>query len=533
MATAIINPFDYFSDRKGRALDEGYIYIGVANQDPESFPQACFWDDGLTIPAAQPLRTIGGYVVNPNAGNSPAVPYTASAFSIRVRDKQNTQVSYSPEVIDDEGKALAAIAASSGSSLVGFLQAGVGAQPQTVQEELRNVLSIQSFATPGGVADATAGVVNAIALAIATGNMLDGHGATFRLTSKINIPLIGPLRMRNVTFLVDHAGVGIGQATAGGGANVVARGYFENIRVLAAQNATIAWDAVTFQYCQWINCFVGSAGGKFARAWKLSNVSYWNTFYSPEVEAVSSYAWDLSDANDTRFFMPRHVDFSGTPLSSVIFSGACSGIDFFGISFETAFTSTNGAVDFAAACEQIRFFGGRIERRSPGTTATAIRLNGSTSCILDGIYILGGFTNATDAVGNNFANLFSSGFSATRMGGGQFFVNTNTSNADTPGGMIYNTLRERFTGYAAGARDFAMSPSADDLNMNGHVIDNAARVVMNAAATAPGVGKVALGGTVTTTVGVAGGASALPATPLGYLIAFVENTQVRIPYYLA
>lgn len=430
---------------------------------------------------------------------------------------------------------IATLAASSGSSQIGFEQAGGGAVAQTVEGELRNVLSIQSFATPGGVVDATAGLNNAIAQAVATGNMLDGHGASFRLTSKIDIPLTAPLRMRNVTLIVDHAGVGIGQATAGGGANVVARGYFENIRVLAKQAATIAWDCVTFQYCQWINCFVGTAGGgaKFARAWKLSNTAYWNSFYSPEVEAVSSYAWDLNDANDTRFFMPRHIDFSGTPLSSVIFSGACSGIDFFGISFETAFTSANGAVDFATACEQIRFFGGRIERRSPGTTATAIRLNGSTGCILDGIYVLGGFTDATDAVGNNFSNLFSGGFAATRMGGGQFFVNTNTSNADTPGGMIYNTLRERFTGYAAGARDFAMSPSADDLNMNGHVIDNAGGLVLSAGATSPGAGKVTLGSTTATTVGAAGGASALPATPLGYLIAFVGATQVKIPYFNA
>ena len=42
---------------------------------------------------------------------------------------------------------------------------------------------------------------------------------------------------------------------------------------------------------------------------------------------------------------------------------------------------------------------------------------------------------------------------------------------------------------------------------------------------------VSLGSTTATTVGAAGGASALPATPLGYLIAYVGTTQVKIPYY--
>ena len=45
--------------------------------------------------------------------------------------------------------------------------------------------------------------------------------------------------------------------------------------------------------------------------------------------------------------------------------------------------------------------------------------------------------------------------------------------------------------------------------------------------------KLVLGGTTGTTVGAAGGASALPATPTGYLIAFVGTTEVRIPYYAA
>jgi hypothetical protein len=44
---------------------------------------------------------------------------------------------------------------------------------------------------------------------------------------------------------------------------------------------------------------------------------------------------------------------------------------------------------------------------------------------------------------------------------------------------------------------------------------------------------VSLGATTSSTVGASGAASAPPANPLGYLIAYVGTTQVKIPYYNA
>jgi hypothetical protein len=44
-------------------------------------------------------------------------------------------------------------------------------------------------------------------------------------------------------------------------------------------------------------------------------------------------------------------------------------------------------------------------------------------------------------------------------------------------------------------------------------------------------GEFTFGGDVSATVGAAGGAAALPATPLGYLDAFVGTTPVKIPYF--
>lgn len=58
-------------------------------------------------------------------------------------------------------------------------------------------------------------------------------------------------------------------------------------------------------------------------------------------------------------------------------------------------------------------------------------------------------------------------------------------------------------------------------------------LALTGAATSNGASTVTLGGTTASTVGAAGGASALPATPLGYLNAYVGTTAVKIPYYTA
>lgn len=53
------------------------------------------------------------------------------------------------------------------------------------------------------------------------------------------------------------------------------------------------------------------------------------------------------------------------------------------------------------------------------------------------------------------------------------------------------------------------------------------------AASAGAASTTTIGSTTATTVGAAGAASALPANPLGYIVAHVGTTEVRIPYYNA
>lgn len=89
MATSILPQYPIWTELDGSPLENGYIYVGVAGLNAESNPQNTFWDGALTIPAAQPIRTLGGY---PARSGSPAMPYVAGDFSIVVRDRNGVLV---------------------------------------------------------------------------------------------------------------------------------------------------------------------------------------------------------------------------------------------------------------------------------------------------------------------------------------------------------------------------------------------------------------------------------------------------------
>ena len=85
MSALSIQPtYPIFTDIDGQPLEDGYVWIGVANLAPIVNPITVYWDAALTIPAAQPIRTRGGYPVN---SGTPARLYVNSDYSIQVQNK--------------------------------------------------------------------------------------------------------------------------------------------------------------------------------------------------------------------------------------------------------------------------------------------------------------------------------------------------------------------------------------------------------------------------------------------------------------
>jgi hypothetical protein len=201
MTTTVVYQRSYFADLNGKPLDDGALYIGTANQDPQTNPIQCYWDTALSVPATQPLAISAGYVVN--NGIRSAIYVAPDSFSLRARNRAGVQVDYIASANDISLRT--DLTGSGGSSLVGFLQAGAGAVVRTVQSKLRECVSVFDFgATGNGATDDTAAIQAAItAVGVAGGGIVLFPRGTFKVASTLLVAYA------NVTL----AGVGVDATT--------------------------------------------------------------------------------------------------------------------------------------------------------------------------------------------------------------------------------------------------------------------------------------------------------------------------------
>lgn len=83
---------------------------------------------------------------------------------------------------------IAALADPSGSSLVGFLQAGTGAVPRTAQDKMRETISVKDFGARGdGTTDDTAAILLSEAVAFILGKSLFFPGGIYRFSATLPI----------------------------------------------------------------------------------------------------------------------------------------------------------------------------------------------------------------------------------------------------------------------------------------------------------------------------------------------------------
>jgi hypothetical protein len=137
-------PFPVFQDRDGQPLDNGYVWIGETNLNPQTNPVVAYFDAALTIPAAQPLRTINGYV---SRAGTPAQIYVDGVnFSILVQDSKGSMVYNFPD-----GTGISPDACG-----VTYNPPFTGAVQTPVCEKLAETVSVKDFGAVGdGVTDDT------------------------------------------------------------------------------------------------------------------------------------------------------------------------------------------------------------------------------------------------------------------------------------------------------------------------------------------------------------------------------------------
>jgi len=119
-AISVEPPYPAFADADGQPLEDGYILIGAANLNPITNPIVVFFNAALTIVAAQPIRTSGGYAVYQG---TPARIYTASDYSIQVQNKNGTVVYTSLNDNAFSGSAIVSNATGNGTQTVFPVQA--------------------------------------------------------------------------------------------------------------------------------------------------------------------------------------------------------------------------------------------------------------------------------------------------------------------------------------------------------------------------------------------------------------------------
>ena len=86
----ITQPYPFFTDTQGNALENGKLYFGTYGLNPETNPVTVYWDSAKTQPAAQPVRTVAGV---PSRNGHPGTIYGPSQYSLTVRTQKDELIS--------------------------------------------------------------------------------------------------------------------------------------------------------------------------------------------------------------------------------------------------------------------------------------------------------------------------------------------------------------------------------------------------------------------------------------------------------
>jgi hypothetical protein len=192
MSALSIQPtYPIFTDIDGQPLEDGYVWIGTANLDPQTNPINVYWDAALTLPAAQPIRTLSGYPAN---SGTPARLYVNSDYSIRVMNKNGSMVYSAPTATERYSDV---VVSGVNAEDVIYDPPFLGGVQTNVEAKLAQTVSVKDFGAVGdGVTDDTAAIQDAITAS--AGKTLFFPAGTYDFSSAVSLSA-------NTDYVFDNA----------------------------------------------------------------------------------------------------------------------------------------------------------------------------------------------------------------------------------------------------------------------------------------------------------------------------------------
>lgn len=413
-------PFPVFMGLNGKPLDAGYIYIGTAGLDPETNPISVYWDEALTIPAPQPIRTELGYPVR---SGTPAAVFVGQSYSLTVRDHRS-QLVYT---VLSNNPLEAAIGNSSdpamGDALVAVKRTDLANSIATNQHNVNQAQPVDIIAHYGIVLGATSG-----AQRIANANLLNqalvdakATGVSIRLPAG-RIEFNGTIQAQNGVNVSGHGNMGEGSSTDWIGSTLA---YYGSGTAINMKGTSVSAD--TRIVCRWSDFILD---GTNSTGNSVGIVVGWNQRAQPllsnvTIKGMRKYGLHHDDQNWNVSFDNLRLDLCGTQVSNgagifktiSVDSGSLNAITFNnlqveacgrtdsvagginwqsttagnrGLYFNDAIIEGNAGTDevFISNCADVNFKNVYVERLGASTSPIGIEVS---SCVVNmrGGYIAG------------------------------------------------------------------------------------------------------------------------------------------------
>ena len=555
MSSSIVSPFPFFTDTTGAPLEGGYIFIGQSNLNPETAPVNVFWDSALTIPAAQPVRTVGGY---PSRAGTPSRFYSATdTYSITVRNKNRVLVfsafdqSDAPtSVFDISTQLITATASQTTFSLTTFTYLPGTDTLQVFRNGLRLNINLDYLESNSSTVTLTAPAALGDQFlfqggTVVTGNQVPGSQVSFLQagTGAVTRNMQDKVResVSVLDFGADNSGVtdciAAFQATvdslpATGGNATVPNGTYRLNSAPSIGTKSINWlispGAVFNGTSPWPNFFANTTcrtNGIWEVQKKAHNVIDGAATFAHAIESIQP-------ATDSRgygaLFLGAALNAPGTysintGLNSAVVANAGSSGNIWGIEINVEnYTSPSAGTQLGLAITSGGggdiTFGIKLDRISTGATSGKFLFGLAIRHSRIGIYV-----ESTPELEN--AAVF--GTVPVRYSGSTVqALQINNSGSVLLLQRLTNTSPSGYFVNAINADNTAQLFSVDTLgNVSGKSYS------ITGAAEAVGAGSTSIGNGIAASASV--GVATLPANPRGFIKGYAEGVEIRIPYYNA